>query len=351
MEHKNSKVEFAGTEILRGTNVTINLELPKLYHSPMDLPIRVIRGKKDGPTIFISAAIHGDELNGIEIIRRFRKLSILKRLKGTVVLIPIVNIYGVMTLSRYMPDRRDLNRSFPGTKKGSLASRVAKVFFDEIVSKCDFGLDLHTASIHKSNLPQIRTNLDNKFTYNLAKIFEAPVVLHSELRDGSLRAEAQEKEIPVLLYEAGEALRFDETSIRIGVKGIVNILRELDMLPIVNRKRKYKIPIVARSSQWIRSTESGIIRTIKALGDIVKEDEIIAYVDEPLGDESFEIKATFDGVIIGKSEIPLIQEGDAIFHIAKLKDLERAEDKMEYFNEDAIEVSEFLELKKEEIIE
>jgi len=338
-------------EILRGTNVTINLELPKLYHSPMDLPIRVIRGKKDGPTIFISAAIHGDELNGIEIIRRFRKLSILKRLKGTVVLIPIVNIYGVMTLSRYMPDRRDLNRSFPGTKKGSLASRVAKVFFDEIVSKCDFGLDLHTASIHKSNLPQIRTNLDNKFTYNLAKIFEAPVVLHSELRDGSLRAEAQEKEIPVLLYEAGEALRFDETSIRIGVKGIVNILRELDMLPIVNIKRKYKIPIVARSSQWIRSTESGIIRTIKALGDIVKEDEIIAYVDEPLGDESFEIKATFDGVIIGKSEIPLIQEGDAIFHIAKLKDLERAEDKMEYFNEDAIEVSEFLELKKEEIIE
>ena len=351
MEHKNSKVEFAGIEILRGTNVTINLELPKLYHSPMNLPIRVIRGKKDGPTIFISAAIHGDELNGIEIIRRFRKLSILKRLKGTVVLIPIVNIYGVMTLSRYMPDRRDLNRSFPGTKKGSLASRVAKVFFDEIVSKCDFGLDLHTASIHKSNLPQIRTNLDNKFTYNLAKIFEAPVVLHSELRDGSLRAQAQEKEIPVLLYEAGEALRFDETSIRIGVKGIVNILRELDMLPIVNRKRKYKIPIVARSSQWIRSTESGIIRTIKALGDTVKEDEVIAYVDEPLGDESFEIKAIFDGVIIGKSEIPLIQEGDAIFHIAKLKDLEQAEDKIEYFNEDAIEESEFVELKKEEIIE
>ncbi|KAB7882008.1 MAG: succinylglutamate desuccinylase [Arcobacter sp.] len=313
--------------------------------------MRVIRGKKDGPIIFISAAIHGDELNGIEIIRRFRKLNILKRLKGTIVLIPIVNIYGVMTLSRYMPDRRDLNRSFPGTKKGSLASRVAKVFFDEIVSKCDFGIDLHTAAIHKSNLPQIRTNLDNEFTYNLAKIFEAPVVLHSVLRDGSLRAEAQEKDIPVLLYEAGEALRFDETSIRIGVKGIVNILRELQMLPEVTKKKKFKNPIIARSSQWIRSTESGVIRTIKALGDMVKEDEIIAYVDEPLGDESFEIKATFDGVIIGKSEIPLIQEGDAIFHIAQLKDLEIAENKMEYFNENAIEESEFNELKKEESIE
>jgi len=344
-------IEFAGKEIFKGTNVTINLELPKLYHSPMDLPIRVIRGKKDGPTIFISAAIHGDELNGIEIIRRFRKLNILKRLKGTIVLIPIVNIYGVMTLSRYMPDRRDLNRSFPGTKKGSLASRVAKVFFDEIVSKCDFGIDLHTAAIHKSNLPQIRTNLDNEFTYNLAKIFEAPIVLHSELRDGSLRAEAQEKEIPVLLYEAGEALRFDETSIRIGVKGIVNVLRELDMLPVVNRQKKYRNPIIARSSQWIRSTESGVIRTIKALGDTVKEEEIIAYVDEPLGDDSFEIRATFDGVIIGKSEIPLIQEGDAVFHIAKLKNLGIADDKIEYFNENAIEVSEFIELKEEESIE
>ena len=351
MEPKQQEIEFAGIQIQKGTNVTINLELPKLYHSPMDLPIRVIRGKKNGPVIFISAAIHGDELNGIEIIRRFRKLSILKRLKGTIVLIPIVNIYGVMTLSRYMPDRRDLNRSFPGTKKGSLASRVAKVFFDEIVSKCDLGIDLHTAAIHKSNLPQVRTNLDNDFTYNLAKVFEAPIVLHSQLRDGSLRAEAQEKGIPVLLYEAGEALRFDETSIRIGVKGIVNILRELKMLPEVSKKKKYKNPIIARSSQWIRSTESGVIRTIKALGDMVKENEIIAYVDEPLGDESFEIKATFDGVIIGKSEIPLIQEGDAIFHIAQLKDLEIAENKMEYFNENAIEESEFNELKKEESIE
>lgn len=345
------KLNIAGIDIKRGTNVTVNLELPKLYHSPMKLPIRIISGKKHGPTIFISAAVHGDELNGIEIIRRFRKLSILKRLKGTVVLIPIVNIYGVMTLSRYMPDRRDLNRSFPGSKKGSLASRIAKTFFDEIVSKCDLGIDLHTASIHKSNFPQVRTNLNNEYTYKLAKAFGAPVVLHSELRDGSLRAEAQEKGIPVLLYEAGEALRFDETSIRVGVKGIVNILREVEMLPANSKKRKYRLPIITKSSQWIRSAEGGIVRTIKALGDIVKEDEIIAYVDEPLGDDSFEIRATFDGVIIGKSEIPLIQEGDAVFHIAKLKDLQVAEDKIEYFSEGAIEVSEFNELKEEEIIE
>lgn len=346
-----NRFELGGEVIPRGVNVTINIDLPKLYNTPTQLPIRVIRGKKDGPIVFISAAIHGDELNGIEIIRRFRKLNILKRLRGTIILVPIVNVYGVMTLSRYMPDRRDLNRSFPGSIKGSLASRIAKIFYDEIVSKCDFGIDLHTASIHKSNLPQVRTNIDNEFTLGLAKAFEAPVVLHSELRDGSLRSVAGENGIPVLLYEAGEALRFDEVSIRIGVKGIVNVLRENSMLPKNNKEKMIKTPIILRNSTWIRSNEGGILRTIKALGETVVKGETIAYIDEPLGDESFEIKSNFDGVIIGKSAIPLVQEGDAIFHIAKIRNLEIAEDKMEYFHEDAIEYSEFEELINEETIE
>ena len=346
----NSKLIIANTEILRGTTTTINLELPKLYNTPTNLPIRVIRGKKDGPIVFISAAIHGDELNGIEIIRRIRKLSILNKLKGTLILVPIVNVYGIMNLSRYLPDRRDLNRSFPGSIKGSLASRVAKIFFDEIVSRCDLGIDLHTASIHKSNLPQVRTNIDNEYTFKLAKSFEAPVILHSELRDGSLRSVAQDSGIPILLYEAGEALRFDEVCIRIGVKGIINVLREINMLPTVSRKI-LKTPIITRNSNWIRTNESGMLRTIKALGDLVKKDEIIAFIDEPLGDDSFPIRSPFDGVIIGKSEIPLIQEGDAVFHIAKLKDLESAESKLEYFNENVTKQSEFYELHNEEIIE
>ena len=216
------KFIIGGVALKRGTNTTINIELPKLYNTPTNLPIRVICGKKAGPTVFISAAIHGDELNGIEIIRRFRKLTILKKLKGTVILVPIVNVYGIMTLSRYLPDRRDLNRSFPGNSKGSLAGRVAKTFFDEIVRKCDLGIDLHTASIHKSNLPQIRTNIENEYTFRLAKAFQAPVILHSELRDGSLRSVAQEQGIPILLYEAGEALRFDEKSIRINCSFVYN---------------------------------------------------------------------------------------------------------------------------------
>ena len=169
----HSKFIIANTEILRGTTTTINLELPKLYNTPTNLPIRVIRGRKDGPIVFISAAIHGDELNGIEIIRRIRKLNILNKLKGTLILVPIVNVYGIMNLSRYLPDRRDLNRSFPGSIKGSLASRVAKIFFDEIVSRCDLGIDLHTASIHKSNLPQVRTNIDNEYIYGKLSSYTA----------------------------------------------------------------------------------------------------------------------------------------------------------------------------------
>ena len=341
---------LGGVEIPRGVNVTVNLELPKLYNTPTQLPVRVIRGKRSGPIVFISAAIHGDELNGIEIIRRFRKLNILNKLRGTLILVPIVNVYGIMTLSRYLPDRRDLNRSFPGSAKGSLAGRVAKIFFDEIVQKCDLGIDLHTASIHKSNLPQVRTNIDNQYTFGLAKAFGAPVVLHSELRDGSLRAVAQEEGVPILLYEAGEALRFDETSIRIGVQGLINVLRANEMLPKVLRKTK-KIPLITRSSRWIRSSESGMLRTIKALGDTVEKNEIIAYIDEPLDDAIYEILSPFDGVIIGKSEIPLVQAGDAVFHIAKFGNLEVAEDKIEHFHENMIEERAFYELNDEQMIE
>ncbi len=347
----NEPFIIAGIKIEKNSDVLINIDLPKLYNTPTELPIRVIRGKKSGPVVFISAAIHGDELNGIEIIRRLGKLEILQKLRGTLILVPIVNVYGIMTLSRYLPDRRDLNRSFPGSAKGSLTSRVAKIFFDEIVSKCTLGIDLHTASIHKSNLPQVRTNIENEYTFRLALAFEAPVILHSELRDGSLRSVAQENGVPILLYEAGEALRFDETSIRIGVRGIINVLRENEMLPKRKVKQALKTPIITRTSQWVRAGESGVLRTIKPLGSTVVKEEIIAYIDNPLEDGSFEIIAPFDGVIIGKSEIPLVQEGDAVFHIAKLRDIESAEEKIEYYNEEILEQSEFLELHEEDTIE
>jgi predicted deacylase len=343
-------LQISGVDIPKGCTIDIEIDLPKLYNLPATIPIRVIRGKRSGPTVFVSAAIHGDELNGIEIIRRLRNLPTLKKLKGTLILVPVVNVYGLSTLSRYLPDRRDLNRSFPGSTKGSLAARIAKIFFNEIVQKCDYGIDLHTGAIHRTNLPQIRTNIENEETLALAKAFEAPMILHSELRDGSLRAYAQDEGVAILLYEAGEALRFDDTSIKIGVKGIVNVLKALNMLP-KNIKKRHKHSLIFKQSSWLRASESGMLRTLKGLGDSVKKGEIIAFIDEPIGDISYELTSSFDGIIIGKSQIPLVQEGDAVFHIARSSNLERAEEHIEYFQEDAISDSDIRGLNDEHTIE
>nr|WP_305909580.1 succinylglutamate desuccinylase/aspartoacylase family protein [Methylomarinum sp. Ch1-1]MDP4522501.1 succinylglutamate desuccinylase/aspartoacylase family protein [Methylomarinum sp. Ch1-1] len=214
-----------------GCNLVIDLPLPSLYtHTPMTMPVHVINGRKPGPRLFVSAAIHGDELNGIEIVRRLLKQSALKRLHGTLIAIPMVNVYGVIHHSRYLPDRRDLNRSFPGSAKGSLAARLADLFMHEIVAQCSHGIDLHTGAIHRSNLPQIRANLDHEETLALAEAFNVPVLINSHLRDGSLRESAAEQGIQMLLYEAGEALRFDEICIRAGLQGILAVMRHLGMV-------------------------------------------------------------------------------------------------------------------------
>ncbi len=346
----NPPLTICGVSIKPGSTENLEIELPKLYNLPASISVQVIRGRRKGPVLFISAALHGDELNGIEIIRRLKRLAILRKLRGTLILVPVVNVYGLNTLSRYLPDRRDLNRSFPGSPKGSLAARIAKLFFDEIVRKSDYGIDLHTGAIHRSNLPQIRTNINNDATLRLAKAFEAPVILHSELRDGSLRAVAQEEGVPILLYEAGEALRFDEMSIKIGVKGVVNVLKALEMLPS-NVKRRYRNPLIFKQSSWLRAPESGMLRTVRALGDTVKKGDVIAFIDEPLGERSFELRSAFDGVIIGKSQIPLVQEGDAVFHIARSDNLEAAEERIGYFQEDALERSDIHGLHEEFPIE
>lgn len=328
---------LGGVEIARGTKRRVEIELPSFYGTPTALSVHVIRGKRAGPVVFISAAIHGDELNGIEIIRRLRKIHLLDKLKGTLILVPVVNIYGAMNLTRYLPDRRDLNRNFPGSSKGSLASRVAKTFFDEVIAKCDLGIDLHTASIHKDNLPQIRTNIEDEHTLMLALAFEAPVVLHSSLRDGSLRAVAQEQGVPILLYEAGEALRFDEKSIKIGFKGIIHVLRANGMLPKAARKaQRTKKPVLCKDSTWIRAQESGMIQTLKKLGDVVEKGEVIARIEQMFEEMGVEVIAPFAGIIIGKTQIPLIHEGDAIFHIATFDDLKMAEERLEPFHHESL---------------
>ena len=332
----NQPLTINGLTVKPGTRVSIDLPTGRLYtHTPLTVPVHVVSGKNAGPRLFISAAIHGDEINGVEIIRRFLKLPALKRLHGTIIAIPIVNVHGLINHSRYLPDRRDLNRSFPGSEKGSLAARLANTFMKEIVEKSTHGIDLHTGALHRDNLPQIRANLDDEETDRLARSFNAPVIISSNLRDGSLRECAAEYGIPMLLYEAGEALRFNEISIRAGVKGIVNVMRELEMLPPSRSTRKKHIePVVARSSYWVRASESGILRAMIPLGARVKKNTLLGVVADPFGETEANVRAQYGGIVIGRTNLPLVNEGDALYHIARFEDIEEIEAKVDEFQEE-----------------
>jgi predicted deacylase len=324
-----------------GERKDIELPVAKLYTDvDVCIPIHVIRAKKAGPTVFVSAAVHGDELNGIEIIRRLINLKSLKLSCGNLILVPMVNVYGVLNQSRYMPDRRDLNRCFPGSAKGSLAGRLAHTFLTQIVAKCDYGVDLHTGAIHRSNFPQVRANLKDDETRELAEAFGVPVLINSNLRDGSLRQSAVEDGVKILLYEAGEALRFDELSIRAGVKGVMNVLRKLGMVKSRTKKAPKKLPLqpyIANNSSWNRASASGIVRDLKRLGDQVEKGEVLAEIGDPLGEVIGKVVANRSGIIIGKQNIPLVQEGDAMFHIA-------------FFSEDDEKIAENIEIMQDTLL-
>ncbi|MGD8384370.1 MAG: succinylglutamate desuccinylase/aspartoacylase family protein [Lysobacterales bacterium] len=322
---------IGGTLIGAGERGNVDLPVADLYTSTsLHMPVQVVNGRRSGPVLFISAAIHGDELNGVEIIRRLLRLQALDKLRGTLLAVPIVNVHGFLEQSRYLPDRRDLNRSFPGSAKGSIAARLANIFLQQIVLKANYGIDLHTGAIDRSNLPQVRANLDDARANDIALAFGAPVVINATLREGSLRASAADNDIPVIVYEAGEALRFDEVAIRAGLRGILRVMRSIGMLPA--RKRATAAhPVVARSSSWVRAPVSGIVTRRAQLGKSVRAREPLAVISDPLGSREESVSASFDGIIIGRSNLPLAHEGDALFHVAAFKNFERAEDAVEEF--------------------
>ncbi len=327
----NTSIEIGGTTISPGQRVTVDLPVADLYTSTsLHMPVEVICGRKPGPVMFVSAAVHGDELNGVEIIRRLLKRKALKSIRGTLLAIPIVNVHGFLNQSRYLPDRRDLNRSFPGSAKGSIAARLANLFIKEIVSKADYGIDLHTGALHRSNLPQIRANLDHPATLDIARVFGTPVIINSDIRDGSLRACAFERGMPVLIYEAGQALRFDEISIRAGLRGILHVMRHIGMLPAL-KNPKLATPVVAKSTSWVRAPDSGIVSSKVKLGNSVHKGQKIALISNPVGDAEAAVLAPFDGIVIGQSNLPLAHEGDALFNLGAFTSIPRVENLVEDF--------------------
>jgi uncharacterized protein len=313
--------EIAGQQIAPGERRNVQIPVVTLYtNTPVTLPVRVVHGRRPGPTLFVSAALHGDEIIGVEIIRRVLALPVMKRLNGTLLAVPIVNTLAFLHRSRYLPDRRDLNRSFPGSRRGSLAARLADLFLREIVGRCDYGIDLHTGAVNRPNLPQIRADIGNPEVLRLARAFGAPLLLNSAPTAGTLREYTTQKGIPVLLYESAEALRFDEVCIRIGVRGVLNVLRELDMLPGRTRGAAPREQVVARSSTWVRANASGILRSRAALGDEISKGQLLGLISDPLGELESRVLSSADGVLIGRVSLPLVHEGDAIFHIARVED-------------------------------
>ena len=310
-----------------GRKVETELPVARLITgSPLSIPVMVLHGATEGPTIWINAAVHGDEINGVEIIRRVLGLLDPRTLRGTVLAVPVVNVPGFMNGDRYLPDRRDLNRSFPGSPRGSLASRIAHLFTEEITSRCQVGIDLHTGSDHRTNLPQIRADMDDPTTRNLAMAFAPPVVMHASTRDGSLRRSGVDLGVSVLLYEAGEAWRFDQESIRTGVAGVMRILAELSMLPPSTESGLERRPgpdgagtepVICRRSRWVRARRTGIAQLDVELGRWIEQGEVIGRIHDSFGHRLSRITASTDGLVIGLNLDPIVNQGDAVVHIAE----------------------------------
>jgi hypothetical protein len=320
---------ISGEAIAPGTSATIALPVSSFASGmPAGLHIRVLHGRTDGPTIFVSAAVHGDEIIGAAIIQRLVQRLDAAELAGTVIFAPAINIFGFLTHSRYLPDRRDLNRSFPGSPKGSLAGQVAHVFLHDIIDRCSLGIDIHSAAIHRYNLPQIRIAPDDPELLELALAFAPPVIIQASLRPGSLRAVARDRGVGMLLMETGEALRFDRLSIRAGERGVLRVMAKLGMLKCPAEFAEETIPARSKHSQWVRAPRSGISRRLRKSGAIVEKDETLALVSGLFGEEEEEVKSPIDGIIIGHVNLPVLNQGDAMFHIAEAQRFDTLEERV-----------------------
>lgn len=307
------------TEILPGEVHKLEVNIARLpSHSSIDIVINVARAAKPGPVLLLIGGLHGDEINGIEIVRRFIENGWNIPTRGTVICIPIINVYGFIHFSRYVPDGKDVNRSFPGNKNGSLASRVANYLMKDILPKIDYGIDFHTGGADRTNFPQLRCNMNSAENEELARVFNAPFTLHSMYRPKSLRYAANKLGKRILVFEGGESSRFDEFAIQEGMNGALRIMKHFRMTSFKTIKARHTNFIIKNSS-WVRAHASGIFLSMSTCGDAVKKNQLIGYLTDPFGDFKIPVKSPASGFIIGLNNNPIMHQGDAIMHIGVVK--------------------------------
>ncbi len=307
-------IEINGEKVARGEDKLINLSIARLpTYTSIDLPVRVIRGNNPGPVLLISGGLHGDEINGIEIVRRMLVKNVLKPENGSVIAIPLMNVYGFIQNVRGVPDGKDINRSFPGSKNGSLANLVAYNIMNEIIPIIDYGIDFHTGGASRANFPQIRCTFDVPENIELAKIFSPPVILHSKLIEKSFRKAAHKKGKQILVFETGESLRIDHSGIEEAIKGTQRLMKHLAM--IRNAPEPQQTEIFEKSS-WVRAKIAGLFHPKVELGDNISKRQLLGRITDPYGNETVKVVSNYNGKVIGLNYNPVVHKGDAILHIA-----------------------------------
>jgi uncharacterized protein len=308
------RIKIAGQEIHPGEFKEIDINIARLpSHTVIDTPIYISRGLEDGPILALTAGMHGDEINGMEIVRRILDTGLHKPQRGVTVCMPIVNIYGFLNYSRDVPDGKDINRSFPGNKNGSLASRVAYNLMHEVIPFIDYGIDFHTGGAMRTNYPQVRAVLKDEKNLELAQAFNAPFTIDSPFRPNSLRKEASKRGKNIIVYEGGESLRFDQQAIEEGLAGTLRLMKHLRMIDSApEAKQESK---VVWNTSWIRAKSAGLFQPNIQCGQLVQKGQWVGTITDPFGEFKEHVLATEMGYVIGLNNIPVINAGDALMHI------------------------------------
>ena len=308
-------ITIGGHDVPRGTDADLRLPLSQTFTGDeLRLPVRVLRAKESGPTLFVTAAVHGDEINGTGIIHELMFAQHPELLRGTLILVPVVDLFGFETQSRYMPDRRDLNRCFPGGANGSLSRRAAHVLFSEIVSKCDYGLDLHSAATGRTNFPNVRADLGNVGCRRLAEAFGCELIVNGTGPEGSLRRAAVKAGVPTVILEAGEPSKIEPTVLEIGVRGVHNVLATLGMTANKPRKPPYQTRV--SKTIWLRAQHGGLLRFHVAPGDLVDKGQPVSTNVGVFGDSQNVLVAPASGIVLGMTTLPIVKPGEPICHLA-----------------------------------